>query len=87
VKPRVSCAALINQQPKEKGSVMKRRLSTLLAIGFLTIGTGGTLALAGGGNGTGGSASFHQYKPPCPNGSIAGKHCGKGEEGKGQKGH
>lgn len=65
---------------------MKRRLTTLLSIGFLTLGTGGALAWACGvGAEAGGSASFHQYKPPCDHGKGRGEdhecHGNKGEEG------
>jgi hypothetical protein len=72
-----------------KGSHMKQRLTTLIAAGLLTLGTGGTLALAGGG---GGSASFHQYKPPCDHGKGRGGdhechgHEGEGGQGGGDKG-
>jgi len=50
---------------------MRSRLSTVLAVGFLILGTGGALAVAGGGNGGkkgGGNASFHQYRPRCERG-------------------
>jgi hypothetical protein len=71
-----------SSQPK--GFHMKQRLTTLLTVGFLVLGTGGTLALAGGGDGKdgGGSASFHQYKPPgCEHGKGRGEDCHKGEGG------
>ena len=61
-----------------KGSFMKQRLTTLFAAGFLVLGMGGTLALAGGGDGKdgGGSASYHQYRPECPAGYVlSGRHC------------
>jgi hypothetical protein len=46
------------------------RLATILAIGLLGAGTGGTIAIAGSsGKSDDGSASKHQYKPP-------GKGCG-----------
>jgi hypothetical protein len=47
-----------------KRFAMRSRLTTVLAVGFLTLGTGGTLALAGGGNGGGnnGNASETQYR-------------------------
>jgi hypothetical protein len=63
---------------RPKGSFMKQRLTTLFAAGFLVLGMGGTLALAGGGDGKdgGGSASYHQYRPECPSGYVlAGRHC------------
>ena len=56
-----------SQDHGRKGSFMKSRLATLMTIGALTIGTGGTFAIAGGGGGhdDDGNASEHQYKPPC----------------------
>lgn len=63
---------------RPKGSFMKQRLTTLFAAGFLVLGMGGTLALAGGGDGKdgGGSASYHQYRPECPAGYVlTGRHC------------
>jgi hypothetical protein len=51
---------------------MKPRLTTLLTAGFLTLGTGETLALAGG-NGDSSdrsSASFNQYRTECPAGFV-----------------
>jgi len=53
-------------------SFMKPRLTTLLTAGFLTLGTGETLALAGG-NGDSNdpsSASFNQYRTECPAGFV-----------------
>lgn len=53
----------------QKGPLMRSRLATLLTIGVLTAGAGGTFAIAGGGgNGDNGSAASGQYKP--------GKGCG-----------
>jgi hypothetical protein len=50
-----------------KGSFMKTRLATLVTILALTIGAGGTFAIAGGGTGDAGTAAKPQYKPPqCP---------------------
>jgi hypothetical protein len=43
-----------------KGRVMTSRLATLLTVGLLTIGVGGTIALANDGNGSG-SAAKTQY--------------------------
>lgn len=52
-----------------KGTVMRSRLATLLTVSLLTVGAGGTFAIAGsGGKGDGGSAAKSQYKP--------GKGCG-----------
>jgi hypothetical protein len=45
-----------------KGTFMKSRLATLLTIVGLTIGAGGTFAIAGGGSDNG-SAANSQYKP------------------------
>jgi hypothetical protein len=53
-------------------SFISPRLTTLLTAGFLTLGTGETLALAGG-NGDSSdrsSASFNQYRTECPAGSV-----------------
>jgi hypothetical protein len=46
---------------------MRTRLTTLLTVGFLTLGTGGALATFGGGDfgsggGGSGSAGFHEYR-------------------------
>jgi hypothetical protein len=78
-----------------KGFFMRSRLTTALTIGFLTLGTGGAMALYGGGGGFegdhGGSASFHQYRE-CDHGNGRGKdhechgHEGDGGGGGGDKG-
>jgi hypothetical protein len=47
---------------------MKSRLATLLTIAALTIGAGGTFAIANGGGRDDGNAAKSQYKP--------GKGCG-----------
>jgi hypothetical protein len=63
---------------------MRSRLTTILVAAFLTVGTGGALALAGGdgkGN-SGGSASFNQYR--CEHGKGH-SHCEEGKE-KGKEG-
>jgi hypothetical protein len=53
-----------------RGRFVGSRLATILTIGVLGAGTGGTLALAwSGGKPDDGDASEHQYKPP-------GKGCG-----------
>jgi hypothetical protein len=46
-----------------KGTFMKSRLAALLTIVALTVGAGGTFAIAGGGGGDSGSAASSQYKP------------------------
>jgi hypothetical protein len=51
-------------------SFMKPRLTTLLTAGFLTLGTGETLALAGGGSSDRRSSSFDQYRAACPAGEV-----------------
>ena len=66
--------------PRQKGFLMKSRLTTFLTVGFLALGTGGAMALAGGqggfGGGDGGSAAFHQYRPECPSGyELKGRSC------------
>jgi hypothetical protein len=70
---------------RQKGSLMRPRLSAFLTAAFLALGTGGALALSGGGGGAlvGASASKHQYRPPqpCPPGyREVDHHCVK-EEG------
>ncbi len=78
--------------PQHKGSFMRSRMTALVTAGFLTLGTGGALALSGGGDGggSGGSASFHQYRPPCEHGEGRGRdhecHGHEGEHGGGQGG-
>ena len=68
VKLRAMSAVRRSTSSRHKGSFMKRHLTTLFTVGFLVLGTGGTMALAGGGNGKdgGGSASFSQYRPRLP---------------------
>jgi hypothetical protein len=52
---------------RQKGPFMRSRFATLLTVGLLTAGAGGTFAIAkhddGGGNN--GSAAKAQYKPGC----------------------
>jgi len=59
------------------------RIATLLTVGFLMLGTGGTLAFAGmhGAGGFAASASFDQYRPPC----VHGKGLGVPNECPGEK--
>jgi hypothetical protein len=68
------------------GLATRSRLTALLTTGFVVVGSGGAYALAGGGGsfgdlglgkGDGGSAAFHQYKPPCKPGHGYGdkNHC------------
>jgi hypothetical protein len=88
VKLRAMSAARTSSSSQQEGFHMKQRFTTLLTVGFLMLGTGGTLALAGGGDGKagGGSASFHQYKPPCEHGQGRGEDCHKGGGKEGDKG-
>jgi hypothetical protein len=71
VKLRAMSGARRSSSARGRGFFMRSRLSTVLAVGFLILGTGGALAVAGGGNGGkkgGGNASFHQYRPRCERG-------------------
>jgi hypothetical protein len=89
VKLRAMSAARRSTSSRAKGSFMRSRLTTLLVAAFLTVGTGGALALAGGdgGGSSGGSASFNQYRCEhskghahgCEEGKEKGKEKGKGK--------
>jgi hypothetical protein len=71
VKLRAMSGARRSSSARGQGFFMRSRLSTVLSVGFLILGTGGALAVAGGGNGGqkgGGNASFHQYRPGCERG-------------------
>jgi len=83
VKLRAMSGARRSTSPRDKGSFMRSRITALVTVGFLTLGTGGALALAGGDGGSlGGSASFHQYRPPCEHGKgHGGDHECHGHEG------
>jgi hypothetical protein len=68
-----------------KGFFMRSRLTTVLTIAFLSLTTGGALAVAGGedfglGGHDGGSASCTQYRPG--NGYGDKNHCHTGPPGK-----
>lgn len=77
---------------------MRTRLTTVLTVAFLSLGTGGALAWVGGedfglGGHDGGSASFNQYRE-CDHGNGRGKdhechgHEGEhGHDGEGDHGH
>jgi len=77
---------------------MRSRLTTVLTVAFLSLGTGGALAWVGGedfglGGHDGGSASFDQYRE-CDHGNGRGKdhEChghghGDGGGGGGDRGH
>src|ERR1017187_10246892 len=61
---------------------MRSRLTMFLTVRFLAVGTGGALAMFGGGGlgigDHGGSASYHQYRPEWPPGyEFVGRHCRK----------
>jgi hypothetical protein len=67
VKLRAMSGARRSTSSREKGSFMRTRLTTLLTVGFLTVGTGGALATFdggdfGSGHDHGGSAGFHEYR-------------------------
>jgi hypothetical protein len=74
-----------------KGLFMRSRLTTILTVGFLSIGTGGALAVVGGAHfglgGDDGSASCEQYRPG--NGYGDKNHCHTGPPGQqgGAPGH
>ncbi|HEV3070420.1 MAG TPA: hypothetical protein VGY76_03220 [Solirubrobacteraceae bacterium] len=91
VKLRAMSAARRSTSSPNKGSFMKSRITALVSVGFLMLGTGGTMALAGGdgGGSSAGSASFHQYRPPCDHGQgRGGDHECHGHEGEhGDGGH
>lgn len=93
VKLRAMSAARPSTSSNDKGSFMRSRITALVTAGFLTLGAGGTLALAGGNGGgsDGGSASFHQYRPPCDHGKGRGGdhecHGHEGEHGDSGDGH
>jgi hypothetical protein len=83
IKLRAMSGARRSTSPR-KGLFMRSRMTTLLTVGFLTLGTGSALALCGGGGfgfgfgGQGGSASYHQYRPECPTGyEFSGHGCRK----------
>lgn len=81
VKLRAMSGARRASSSRDKGFFMRSRLTTILVAAFLTLGTGGAIALAGGdgGGNSGHSASFSQYKE-CPGKSCTGKEKGKGGE-------
>lgn len=83
VKPPAMSEALEPPSTPEKGSFTRSRIATLFTVGFLMLGTGGTLALAGadGMGNSAASASFNQYRPPC----VQGKGLGVPNECPGEK--
>jgi hypothetical protein len=85
VKLRAMSAASRSTSRQDRGFFMRSRLTALIAAAFLTVGTGGALALAGGGGSGGkggGSASFSQYR--CEN-TKHGSHCEEKREEKEEK--
>src|SRR6266568_4732039 len=68
---------------RAKGVLMRSRLTTLLTVGFLSLGTGGALAVVGGvppfSSSDEGSASCTQYRPG--NGFGDKNHCHTGPPG------
>jgi hypothetical protein len=85
VKLRAMSGARRSSSSRDKGFFMRSRLTTLLVAAFLTLGTGGAIAVAGGFDGGGGSASFSQYKGK-GGGEKGGGGKGGGEKGGGEKG-
>jgi hypothetical protein len=92
VKLRAMSRARGSTSSRQKGFFMRSRLTTVLTIAFLSLGTGGALAWVGGGEDLGlgghdgGSASFNQYRE-CDHGDGRGKdhecHGHEGEHGHG----
>jgi hypothetical protein len=72
IKLRATSRARRTTSSRQKGFLMRSRLTTILTIAFLSLGTGGALALSGGqdfglGGHDGRSASASQYgHPPFP---------------------
>jgi hypothetical protein len=93
VKLRAMTRARRSTSSRQKGFFMRSRLTTVLTIAFLSLGTGGALAVVGGedfglGPHDGGSASCTQYRPG--NGYGDKNHCHTGppgQEGKKEHGH
>jgi hypothetical protein len=95
VKLRAMNRARRSTSSRQKGFFMRSRLTTILTIAFLSIGTGGALAVAGGedfglGGQGGKSASQDQYRE-CDHGKGRGKdhecHGHEGEHGKSGEEH
>jgi hypothetical protein len=92
IKLRAMSRARRSTSSPAKGFFMRSRLTTVLTVAFLSLGTGGALAVAGGedfglGSHDGGSASCTQYRPG--NGYGDKNHCHTGppgQEGKGGSG-
>jgi len=89
VKLRAMSGARRSTSSLQKGFFMRSRLTTVLTVAFLSLGTGGALAVVGGSNfGLGGhdgsSASCTQYRPG--NGYGDKNHCHTGPPGQEDKG-
>lgn len=99
VKLRAMSRARRSTFSRQKGFFMRSRLTTILTIAFLSLGTGGAVACVslvegdgfgfGFGGHDGGSASFNQYRE-CDHGNGRGKdhecHGHEGEHGHGGDG-
>jgi hypothetical protein len=73
IKLRAMSRAHRSTSSRQKGFFMRSRLTTVLTIAFLSLGTGGALAMVGGvdfglGGDHGSSASFSQYRTGPPAG-------------------
>jgi hypothetical protein len=84
IKLRAMSSARRSASPRQKGFLMRSRLTTLLTITFFSVGTGGALAVVTGndfglGGPSGGSASCTQYRPG--NGFGDKNHCHTGPPG------
>jgi hypothetical protein len=95
IKLRAMSRARRSTSSPAKGFFMRSRLTTALTIAFLSLGTGGALAVAGGedfglGGHDGGSAGFNQYRE-CDHGKGKGKdhecHGHEGEHGESGEEH
>jgi hypothetical protein len=92
VKLRAMSSARRSTSSPAKGFFMRSRLTTVLTVAFLSLMTGGALAVAGGqdfglGSNDGNSAACTQYRPG--NGFGDKNHCHTGppgQEGKGGSG-
>jgi hypothetical protein len=78
VKLRAMSSARRSTSAQHKGFSMRSRLVAVLTVGMLAVGSGSAIAgffdFGGGygGYGDGGSASYHQYRPPCQRGENFG---------------
>ena len=84
IKLRAMRGARRSTSSRAKGFFMRSRLTTALTIAFLSLGTGGALAVVGGadfglGGNDGNSASCTQYRPG--NGFGDKNHCHSGPPG------